>query len=261
MSLQKGLLARALSASIEDLRNAELAPVTVAVIDSGIDGSHPDLAGRVKKAKIFEAIEEGKVNTRDSDPTQNNDLNGHGTGVASIIARIAPNTSFVDVRVLGGSNRGAGDALIYGFEDAVFGEAKVLNMSLAASDKFVPRMNVICERAYRKGTVIVASRRNMPLQDEGYPAALIPCIGVDNSGKGPEESWQYYRQDHRIRRPRRRTFRWPPMAAATPAYRHQLRHADHAGFVARLLGAYPGLRPFEVKAVLKAMAKDEPAPA
>jgi subtilisin family serine protease len=257
MSLQEGVLARALSASIEELLNAELAPVTVAVIDSGIDGSHPDLAGRVKKSKIFEAVEEGKVNTRDSDPTENNDLNGHGTGVASIIARIAPNTSFIDVRVLGGSNRGAGDALIYGFEDAVFGEARLLNMSLAASEKFVPRMNAICERAYRKGTVIVASRRNMPLQDEGYPAALIPCVGVDNSGKGPEEAWQYHDKiieyaAHGVD---------VPVAAYGGGYTSftgtSFATPIMTGFVARLLGAYPGLRPFEVKAVLKAMAKDE----
>jgi subtilisin family serine protease len=259
MSLQEGELARALSTSIEALATARLAPVTVAVIDSGVDGSHPDLAGRVVHSMIFEAVAEGEVNSRESNPRENNDLNGHGTGVASIIARLAPNASIIDVRVLGGSNQGAGDALIAGFAYAVDSGATLLNMSLAASEKFVPRMNVICEKAYRKGIVIVASRRNMPLQDEGYPAALIPCIGVDNSGKGPEASWRYQKEvieyaAHGVD---------VPVAAYGGGYTSftgtSFATPIMCGFVARLLGAYPGLRPFEVKAVLKAMAKKEEA--
>ena len=93
MSQPRGLLQRALEVPIEDLAKGELAPVTVAVLDSGIDGSHPDLAGRVAKSMIFEADAEGNVTIIDSDPTANNDLYGHGTGVASIIARIAPNAT------------------------------------------------------------------------------------------------------------------------------------------------------------------------
>ena len=254
MSSARGLLARALEKPVEELSKAELAPVTVAVLDSGIDGSHPDLAGRVVHGMIFEANEEGEVVSRETDPTDNNDLYGHGTGVASIIARIAPNTRFFDVRVLGGNNRGSGDALMAGFGYAVDSEAGLLNMSLAASEKFVPRMNVICETAYRKGTTVVASRRNMPLQDDGFPAALIPCVGVDNAGAGPEARWRYQNEiieyaAHGVD---------VPVAAYGGGYTSftgtSFATPIMCGFVALLLGAYPGLRPFEVKAILKAMA-------
>lgn len=250
----RGLLARALETPIEEFAKSDLAPVTVAVLDSGIDGSHPDLAGRVVRGIIFEADANGEVQSRETDPTANNDLYGHGTGVASIIGRIAPNTRFFDVRVLGGNNRGSGDALMAGFAHAVDGEARLLNMSLAASEKFVPRMNVICEKAYRKGTTIVAARRNMPLQDEGFPAALIPCVGVDNAGAGPEARWRYRNEvieyaAHGVD---------VPVAAFGGGYTTftgtSFATPIMCGYVALLLGAFPELRPFEVKAVLKAVA-------
>jgi subtilisin family serine protease len=254
MSLPKGLLHRALAVPIEELAKGELAPVTVGVLDSGIDGSHPDLSERVIRCMIFEADESGEVSSRASNPKENNDVYGHGTGVASIIARIAPNARFIDFRVLGGNNLGSGEALIAGFEEAVRSEATLLNMSLAASEKYVPRMNALCETAYRKGTTIVAARRNMPLQDEGFPAALIPCVGVDNEGEGPEARW-LYRSD---------VIEYSANGVNVPVAAHGGGYTTMTGtsfatpimcgFVALLLGAYPGLRPFEVKAILKAMA-------
>jgi subtilisin family serine protease len=254
MTLPKGLLTRALEVPIERLRKRKLAPVTVAILDSGIDGSHPDLAGRVVRGMIFEAAENGEVTSRESNPRKNNDVYGHGTGVASIIARIAPNASFIDVRVLGGQNSGVGDVTIAGLEHAVRSEANLLNMSLAVSEKYVPSLAALAEVAYRRGIVIVASRRNMPLQDEGFPAALIPCVGVDNEGKGPEGNWLY----------RNEVIEYSAHGVEVPVAAHGGGYTTMTGtsfatpimcgHVALLLGAHPGLRPFEVKALLKAMA-------
>jgi subtilisin family serine protease len=255
MSLPRGLLARALEVPISELARSDLTPVVVGVVDSGIDGSHPDLKGRVLKGAIYEADADGHVTETETDPTANNDTYGHGTGVASIIARIAPHARFMDYRVLGGNNRGSGDALVAGFEQAVRGNARLLNMSLAASEKYVPRMAVIAEEAYRKGMTIVAARRNLPLQDEGFPAALIPCVGVDNEGKGPEPEW-LYRNDvieyaaHGVD---------VPVAAPGGGYTSltgtSFATPIMAGYVCLLLGAFPDLRPFEVKAILKAHAQ------
>jgi subtilisin len=259
VSLAEGLLKRALDVPPGELSKTDLAPVIVAVLDSGIDGSHPALNGRVIRGMTFEADAEGNVTERESDPTQNNDLYGHGTGVASIIARIAPNTRFIDLRVLGGNNRGSGEAMIAGFEHAVRSEANLFNMSLAASEKYVPRLSVLAEDAYRRGITIVASRRNMPLQDEGFPAALIPCVGVDNEGKGLEGSW-LYRND---------VIEYSAHGVDVPVAAHGGGYTTMTGtsfatpimcgHVALLLGAYPGLRPFEVKTLLKAMAAEQPA--
>ena len=115
-------------------------------------------------------------------------------------------------------------------------------------------MNALCEDAYQPGITIVAARRNMPLQDEGFPAALIPCVGVDNEGEGPEGGW-LYRND---------TIEYSAHGVNVPVAAHGGGHTTMTGtsfatpimcgFVALLLGAYPGLRPFEVKALLKALA-------
>jgi subtilisin family serine protease len=94
----------------------------------------------------------------------------------------------------------------------------------------------------------------MPLQDEGYPAALIPCVGVDNEGAGPEGSW-LYRND---------VIEYSAHGENVPVAAHGGGYTTMTGtsfatpimcgHVALLLGAHPELRPFEVKAILKAMA-------
>jgi subtilisin family serine protease len=260
MTLPQGVLARALQTRIEELAGRDLAPIKIAVLDTGVDGSHPDLKGRVIRGVICTAGQDGKVDIQESDPTANNDMQGHGTGVASIIARIAPNVSIIDVRVLGVGAVGTADAFIAGCDHAVDSEAQVLNMSLALAMKFVPRLTPLCDAAYRKGTIIVASRRNSPLgDDEGYPASLIPCIGVDNAGRGPAPVWSYQTEVIEY------TAHGEDVATAAAGGGYTTMSGASfatpivAGFVCLLLGAYPGLRPFEVKAILKALAAGEAA--
>ena len=66
-----------------------LEPVTVAVVDSGIDATHPQLAGRI--AQAFRVVPAGKKQRIVKGPVPRNaDVYGHGTAVASIICRIAP---------------------------------------------------------------------------------------------------------------------------------------------------------------------------
>jgi subtilisin family serine protease len=254
MNMPAGPLTRALGFRASGPAGHDLEPVTVAVLDTGIDGSHPDLAGRMVRAFACVGGEGQGVELRQGASDANNDLYGHGTAVASIIARIAPNARFIDVRVLGGDRLGSGEALLAGLDHALGGEAQLINMSLAAGGKFVPLLAPLCDRAYRLGKPIVAARRNMPLVDEGYPAALIPCIGVDNHGAGPEHRWGY----------RTETIEFSACgedivtAAAGGGYTTMSGSSFAtpiiAGHVCLLMGAVPGLRPFEIKALLKEMA-------
>jgi subtilisin family serine protease len=165
----QGILARALQVPVSALKAGNLEPVRVAVVDSGIDASHPDLAGRVDTAIAFVADAEGKVTTTVVDPTGNNDPYGHGTAVGGIIARIAPNARLHDVRVLGG-HVGPPDALLAGLEHAADAPVDMLNVSVALGTAYAHAMQPIADRAYRRGKVIVAATRNMPLEDEGFPA-------------------------------------------------------------------------------------------
>jgi subtilisin family serine protease len=107
--------------------------ITVAVLDTGYDGNHPDLAGQVATAKNF-------TNT---DGLQ--DRVGHGTHVASIVAGagvasmnrrrgVAPESKLAVGKVLDDSGGGFEDAIIAGMDWAVIeAGAKVVNMSLGGA--------------------------------------------------------------------------------------------------------------------------------
>ncbi|GAB2837095.1 S8 family serine peptidase [Lentzea nigeriaca] len=99
--------------------------VTVAVLDTGIDETHPDLAGAVVESKNF------------SDSNTTDDRVGHGTHVASTITGegkykgIAPDSKIVNGKVLGDYGDGRESDIIAGMEWAAT-KAKVVNMSLGS---------------------------------------------------------------------------------------------------------------------------------
>jgi subtilisin family serine protease len=106
--------------------------VKVAILDTGIDESHPDLAGKVVAAKNF---------STDADTL---DHFGHGTHVASIVAGtgaasggvykgVAPGATLVNAKVLDSNGNGDDASIIAGMEWAVAQGVKVANMSLGTN--------------------------------------------------------------------------------------------------------------------------------
>ncbi|MGW0086370.1 S8 family peptidase [Streptomyces sp. NPDC003393] len=105
--------------------------VKVAVLDTGVDASHPDLAGRIAEAEDFS----GSGNTVDHF--------GHGTHVASTVGGtgaassgtrrgVAPKADLLIGKVLGDDGSGSESQVIDGMEWAAGKHAKVVNMSLGA---------------------------------------------------------------------------------------------------------------------------------
>jgi subtilisin len=250
-------LKRALDAKIGHLARRALAPVDVAVIDSGIDASHPDLAGHVSQAYHVKSGAEG-ASLVASRKGINQDSFGHGTAVASIIHRVAPNARLIDVRVMEADNMFSGDALIAGLQATVEQRWKVINISLAASPSIARHLMPLCERAFFQGQVLVASQRNLAIVDDGYPAAFSSVLGVSSSDI--RSTYEYFFNDGPIE--------WNaagekiPVAATGGGYTLKAGTSFAtpviAGICALLLGAFPGLTPFEMKAVLKAHAKQLP---
>jgi hypothetical protein len=164
----------------------EDAPVTVAVIDSGIDRTSPDLAGAVPLAPIDEA----------HDPSTSL---LHGTAVAGIIAADADNgvggtgvgspyVKLIDYRVVSGGDVDP-ETEATAIRDAVGAGAKVINLSLGGNrdpqnpslDEFSRAERNAISYAFKKGTVVVAAVGNSPDDDGIYaswPAALRHVIGV-----------------------------------------------------------------------------------
>src|SRR5436190_23308689 len=80
-------------------REGRGAGVRVAVIDSGIEVTHPDLRARVTRS--LEVRDDRVVEATGEDPA------GHGTACGDIIGRLAPECELWSVRVLGAGNHGS----------------------------------------------------------------------------------------------------------------------------------------------------------
>jgi subtilisin family serine protease len=241
-------LAAALRLSPAGLKAAATAPVDVAILDSGIDATHPDLAGRVVRAV---SIEDGALQERD--PAGANDVLGHGTAVGGIVAGIAPNARLIDIRVLRGDRLGTGTDLLAGLRLAVEARWRVLNLSLATPARFAPELGRLCERAFYQDQVVAAARRNFPVSDEGLPAEFAACIGVD-TGRALRAPQIRYSAGRSIE-----------MEAAGDAVQVAASGGGYttmtgtsfatpvvSGVCALLLGAFPTLHTIELRAILAA---------
>jgi len=250
----KNYIKLALEKNIEDLKQEPLEPVTVAVVDSGIYSSHPDLAGRISSAWSInpsgESLEVEAIKVSD------NDVYGHGTGVAGIIAQIAPNANIIDIRVLDISNCCKGETLLEGFRLAIEKKARLINLSLACREKFAHQLHDLCETAYRNNQIVIAARRNMPFTDNGFPAELSACcIPVDMSNvSSPYQI--LYRPGHPIEY----VAKGEGIVTAakgggyTTVTGTSFATPTITGICSLFTGAFPKLRLFEIKTILKALS-------
>lgn len=240
--------------TLAELRAERLAPVSVAVLDSGIDATHERLTGRVCEAYYFDPGDKTRK-AKTASLEENNDVFGHGTAVSSLVAAVAPNARITDVRVLRPGNQGVGGVLVAGLRHAIELRAQVINMSIAASEKISRSLHPLLEKAYRQGQIVVASKRNLPLTDQGYPAEFMTSISVDSILTGnllrilyrPDDVIEYAAdgQDVEVANAGGGLRRVSGTSLATPLV---------SGICALLYGIRPDLRPFEVKTLLKAYA-------
>ncbi|MEV6588080.1 S8 family serine peptidase [Streptomyces acidicola] len=160
--------------------------VTVAVIDSGVDASHPDLTGQVLPGKDF---------TSAGNPHKDDD--GHGTGMASLIAGhghgvnnssgvmgLAPKAKILPVRTGVTEDKLVTQDWVAGIRYAVDQGASVINLSLIDSSAY-PGSKAAKAIAYaqEKDVVVVAGTGN----DAGtvnYPAALPGVVAVSAVDQG-----------------------------------------------------------------------------
>ena len=162
--------------------------VTVAVIDNGMQVSHPDLKGKIVHQKN---IVRGSrtITARD-----------HGTHVAGIIAAsmnksgtagIAPKVKIMPVQVFGGKFAAAYDianGIIYAADNG----AKIINLSLG-SESYSSAVDYAVEYAHKKGAVIIAAAGNESTSAPSYPAALQYVLAVSaTDSKDKDASFSNY---------------------------------------------------------------------
>jgi subtilisin family serine protease len=164
---------------------------TVAVVDTGIDYTHPDLGGGFGAGhKVV-----GGYDFVNNDPDPMDD-NGHGTHVAGIIAGdgirtgVAPKASLTAYKVLDSSGNGFESTVIAGLDAAVSADnphrADVVNMSLSGPSTVDDPLEQASEDAIHAGVVVVAAAGNDGPGEStvGSPAEAPDVLAVGASISG-----------------------------------------------------------------------------
>jgi subtilisin family serine protease len=155
--------------------------IRIAIIDSGVDPSHPDLIGKLVPGFNFL-----------SDNLDTHDVKGHGTAVAGTaaamtnsgigVAGLAWSNSIMPLVVLNSNNYATyadiASAIIYAADHS----AKVINISIGGSSYSSTLQNAV-NYAWNKGLVIAASAMNNNTSTPYYPAALTNVLAVAATDK------------------------------------------------------------------------------
>ncbi|HUX98898.1 MAG TPA: S8 family peptidase [Candidatus Deferrimicrobium sp.] len=167
--------------------------ILVAIVDTGVDGNHPDLKGKLKASADF--TEEGYF-----------DGNGHGTHVAGTVCGtgaasngkykgVAPKAELIAAKVLDSSGSGTFSGVIAGVEWATEQKPHVMNLSLGANvqgscDGTDPT-SLAVDAAMDKGIVVCVAAGNAGPGSStvGTPGCAKKVITVGASDKADQIAW------------------------------------------------------------------------
>lgn len=226
--------------------------IKVAVVDSGVDFEHPDVAGPTFPGAALSwdrdaqqvVVEEG----------EHEDLFGHGTACAAVIRRTAPASPIASVRVLGSRLSGKGEAFAAGLRWAISQGARVVNLSLSTGkDEMFGMFHEVADEAAHAGVVLVCAMNN--IFSPTFPSQFSSVISV--AACDGDDPFRLLANPS------------PPADFGAPGIDVEVAWLDRGrivatgnsfaapavtGLVARMLSKHPELTPYQVKAVLRAVA-------
>jgi len=226
--------------------------VKVAIIDSGVEGSHPVVQGRLVRSVAVQIVDD-EATVVDDEPI---DMYGHATACAGIVVGLAPQVEIYSVRVLGADLRGKGAAFLAGLEWAVEQGVNAMNLSLSSkSERLFPYFHEIVDDAYFKHVALICAVNNVP--GLSFPSTFSSVFSVAAHAipdpetffynPSPPVEWGAWGVDVPIG--------WKD-GGTTVATGNSFAAPHMCGLVARIQSKHPGLTPFEVKSVLAAIASD-----
>ncbi|REJ78627.1 MAG: serine protease [Acidobacteria bacterium] len=225
--------------------------VSVAIIDSGIDTTHPDLEGKVRSS--YEASKEGpRVVFNETD---SGDSAGHGTACAGIVAGIAPDAEIHSIKVLGSAGIGDGDSFLAGLEFAVKLECKIINLSLGTTKPhYSAPLRDLLDRAYLAGSIVVSAANNLP--QPSFPSVFSSSL-ISVSKHAETDPYKF---GFRFGEVIEMTAPGVNVKTAWPGGSHKTITGNSfacphiSAVLSQLLERYPDLTPFEAKSALFAIS-------
>ncbi|MFI2650398.1 S8 family serine peptidase [Micromonospora fulviviridis] len=165
--------------------------VTVAVLDTGVDATHPDLVDQVDEKVSFVPGED------------TSDVNGHGTHVASTIAGtgaasggankgVAPGADLIVGKVLSNEGYGQDSWILAGMQWAAESGADVISMSLGDSsltDGTDPMALAVDTLSAQYKTLFVIAAGNAGPQTIGSPGTAASALTVGAVDKQDQLAW------------------------------------------------------------------------
>ncbi|WJY26269.1 S8 family peptidase [Sporosarcina trichiuri] len=243
---------------------SQSAPVTVAVIDSGIDSAIPDFAGRIAP---------GAYNFTDG-TSDVQDVNGHGTAVSGVIAAalndrygitgiMGPyDVKILPLKTIKADGTGTVSMNVQAIDYAIRRGVDIINISQGGPAASVIEKDAI-QRAEDAGILIVASAGN----DAGkgnpvmYPAAYDKVLSVASvDQRNQHSSFSTYNDEVDLSAPGERIVTNAPGGRFVSMSGTSFSAPIAAGAAAMVQAEFPGLAPAETKKLLMESAKDLGAP-
>jgi subtilisin family serine protease len=231
--------------------------VRVAVLDSGIDGSHPLVGGVADYVTVV--LDDDAPDGVRFESGEHEDLYGHGTACAAVIRELAPQAELVSVRVLGANLKGTANVFANGLRWCLDHDVTIASLSLSTTNiRHAETFHELVDAATFRGMLLVSAMNNdykRTIPSEFASVFSVACApGVDRerfwyNPAGPAE-WGAAGIDVEVAWNGHQTIIGTGNSFAAPVI---------AGQLARIMAAHPGLTSWQARTVLAALAVNAPA--
>ena len=189
-------------------------------------------------------------------PGDGSDIYGHGTAVAGVIRRLAPDAEIGSIRVLG-ENLGSRTVIIReGVRQAIDRGYHILNCSFGCGlSEHIFQYKEWIDEAYLKGIHIVSACNNYDFTTPEWPG-YFPSVVTVNMARSEDDHSFFYKPGHLVE------FAARGVDVTLPWNHHSTKEVTGSSFaapimsslLARLISGMPGLLPLEAKSILHRLA-------
>ena len=237
----------------EALTNGTGKGVRIAVLDSGIEIDHPELVG-LQLTDDLHVVDGGiQVEVKPGDGT---DIFGHGTAIAGVIRRIAPDAEIGSIRVLGESLASRTVIIREGIRQAIDRGYRILNCSFGCGlAEHIFQYKEWIDEAYLKRIHIVSACNNLDFRQPEWPG-YFPSVVTVNMARLDDDRTFFYKPGHLVE------FVARGVNVELPWSHHSVKEVTGSSFaapvlsglLARLISVMPSISPLEAKAILHRLA-------